>query len=70
MASDKDIEFTLIIDDTEDRDKPFCGCGRKAVNAICVGCNLHPYDCACFPVGYDHEWAKECERQTRIKRGH
>ena len=63
-------EFTIVIDDEEDRDKPFCGCGRRAVNATCVGCNHHPYDCSCFPVGYDHEWAKQVERETRIKRGH
>jgi hypothetical protein len=38
---------------------PNCGCGRKVNQHGCVGCGLHPLDCACFPVGYDHELAKE-----------
>ena len=42
---------------------PPCGCGRKVGQRGCVGCNQHPFDCACFPKGYDHELAKAVEKR-------
>lgn len=39
-------------------DLPLCDCGRVVTEPRgCVGCGLHPLDCNCFPVGYDHELA-------------
>jgi hypothetical protein len=39
-----------------------CDCGRKVTAQGCVGCNHHPLDCSCFPVGYDHELAIETDK--------
>jgi len=40
---------------------PNCDCGRKVTQKGCAGCERHPLDCACFPVGYDHDLAKETQ---------
>ncbi len=40
---------------------PPCGCGRRVGQRGCVGCNQHPFDCSCFPEGYDHELAARAD---------
>jgi len=36
-----------------------CDCGRRVdPDRGCVGCNQHPLDCGCLPVGYGEFTAK------------